>query len=128
MSSTLLRRQKDQTAQCKRSLSSAKDVQPSQHLKLTAVDRPVKLPARSLLTRSQWQSIAKSLHLSGRECQIVRAIFEGHKETAIAHKLGISPHTVHAYVRRIYGKLDVNCHCELLLCIFEVYLGLPRAI
>lgn len=91
----------------------------SQHRRLTDVDRPVSpAPAQSLLTRTQWQSIAKSLHLSGREIQIVQHIFDDHKELAIAQNLGISPHTVHTHLERLYHKLDVASRAGLIIRVF----------
>jgi DNA-binding NarL/FixJ family response regulator len=60
----------------------------------------------ALLTESAWQAIAASLQLSGRELEIVRAIFNGQKETAIAARLGVTPRTVHTHVERMYRKLD----------------------
>lgn len=80
--------------------------------------------ARSILTEGQWRSIADALHLSSRELDVLLGIFDGGKELGIAQDLGISPHTVHAYVHRIYGKLGVHGHGQLILRIFETYIAL----
>ena len=92
--------------------------QPS-HVSAAAGDSP-----RSILTEAQWQSIAAALHLSDRELDILQGIFDRDKELAIAQKLGISPHTVHAHVRRIYGKLGLHSHSELIFRIFATHISL----
>lgn len=79
---------------------------------------------RSILTKAQWRSIADALHLSDREFQVLQGIFDGDKELAIGQALGISPHTVHAHVQRIYNKLGVHGHCELIIRIFATYISL----
>ena len=48
-----------------------------------------------LFAERQWQSIASSLRLSGRESQILRLIFEDATEAVIARRLAISPHTAY---------------------------------
>ena len=78
--------------------------------------------ARSLLTAAQWRSVAEALRLSGREFQIVQGIFDDMKELAIALELGISSHTVHTYVERIYRKIGIRSRCELLVQIFAAYI------
>ena len=85
----------------------------------TARNRP-----RSILTEEQWRSIANALHLSSREFDVLMGIVDGRKELAIAQELGISPHTVHAHVQRIYGKLGVHGHSELIFRVFATYISL----
>lgn len=46
--------------------------------------------------------------LTPREREVLDLIACGRKNTAIAHDLGISPHTVDNHIRRIYEKLQVN--------------------
>jgi DNA-binding NarL/FixJ family response regulator len=50
--------------------------------------------------------------LSERERQVLDLLSHGHPEKQIADRLGISPHTVHTYVRRIYEKLHVHSHAQ----------------
>jgi DNA-binding CsgD family transcriptional regulator len=74
-----------------------------------------------LLTRAEWALVANQLNLSPRELQIVQYTFDGGKELAIGDKLGISPHTVHTYLERLYRKLGVSSRVELTAKIaFEV--------
>lgn len=88
--------------------------------------RPHDAP-RSLLSREKWRSIAALLGLSKREFQIVLSVFDGHKETVIACELGISTHTIHSHVKRLYRKLDVSDHSRVIVRIFEAYLTLDSA-
>ncbi|WP_206060684.1 helix-turn-helix transcriptional regulator [Nonomuraea basaltis] len=52
-------------------------------------------------------------HLSGREEQVLRQISRGLTHGQIATRLGISPHTVDTYVKRIRTKLGVGNKAEL---------------
>ena len=60
---------------------------------------------RSVLSDDAWNAIAESLNLSQRETQIVQGVFDDLKDTAIAEELGISRHTVHTHIRRMYLEL-----------------------
>ena len=55
---------------------------------------------------------ANDENLSERERQVLDLLSHGHPEKQIADKLGISPHTVHTYIRRIYEKLQVHSHAQ----------------
>jgi DNA-binding NarL/FixJ family response regulator len=52
-------------------------------------------------------------HLSEREEQVLRQISQGLTHGQIATRLGISPHTVDTYVKRIRSKLGVGNKAEL---------------
>jgi DNA-binding NarL/FixJ family response regulator len=56
---------------------------------------------------------AASGHLSDREEQVLRLIASGLTHGQIATRLGISPHTVDTYVKRIRSKLGVGNKAEL---------------
>ena len=68
--------------------------------------------------------IAAKLRLSARERQIVQAVINDEKELAIAWHLGISRHTVHTYLQRIYQKLDVASRVQLVVHILSEYIKL----
>lgn len=85
--------------------------------------RPTNGEGRSLLTETQWRSVAALLGLSGREFQIVQCIFDDMKEATIARELSISAHTVHTHVERLYRKTGVSNRCALLVRIFAVFLS-----
>jgi DNA-binding NarL/FixJ family response regulator len=46
--------------------------------------------------------------LTGREVEVLRLVAQGLTTPHIAERLFISPHTVHAHLRAIYGKLAVT--------------------
>jgi DNA-binding NarL/FixJ family response regulator len=52
-------------------------------------------------------------HLSPREMQVLGQIADGMTHNQIARKLGISPHTVDTYVKRIRSKLPVGNKADL---------------
>ena len=73
-----------------------------------------------------WRRLARSLRLSKRESQIVSALFDDKKESAIATHLGISRHTVHTYTERLYRKMGVSSRVGLVRRIFVEYMSLAR--
>lgn len=76
----------------------------------------------ALFSDEQWESIADSLKLGGRDLQVVQGVFADQTEMQIASHLGISHHTVHSYLIRVYRKLEISSRCELLLEVFAEYL------
>jgi DNA-binding NarL/FixJ family response regulator len=81
---------------------------------------------QSLFGPTEWRTLAAALGLSPRECGIVRAVFDGASEKDAARDLGLSPHTVHTYVWRIYRKLQVQSREELLVRVFAEFRALPK--
>jgi DNA-binding NarL/FixJ family response regulator len=53
--------------------------------------------------------------LSAREREILDLLAEGLAYKQIADRLGISPHTVHNHLRKIYGKLHVQSRTEAVV-------------
>jgi DNA-binding CsgD family transcriptional regulator len=82
-------------------------------------------PCAALFPEDVWHALARSLQLSGRELQITRCVFDDQKEQVIASRLGISTHTVHTHLERLYRKLGVASRVELVVRIFTGYLALP---
>jgi len=72
----------------------------------------------------EWRALATALGLSPREFGVVRSVFDGASEKRIAEQLGLSPHTVHTYVWRIYRKLHVGSREELLVRVFAEFRSL----
>ncbi|MFO0974549.1 MAG: helix-turn-helix transcriptional regulator [Phycisphaerae bacterium] len=85
------------------------------------------IAACELFAPIEWQRIAAALSLSGRELEIVQLLFRDRKELAMAYELGISVHTVHTHLDRLYRKLDVAGRCAALLRIFETFRALSLA-
>jgi DNA-binding CsgD family transcriptional regulator len=80
-----------------------------------------------MLSELAWREIARSLRLSRREIQIVRAMFDDRKEAAIAAELGVAPRTVHTHVERLYRKLAVNDRLQLTLRVIREFLALTMS-
>jgi len=83
-------------------------------------------PGQAVFVPGEWRSLASGLGLSPRECGIVRAVFDGNSEKDAAMRLGLSPHTVHTYLWRIYRKLGVQSREELLVRVFAEFRSLPK--
>jgi len=83
-------------------------------------------PGQAVFVPGEWRSLATCLGLSPRECGIVRAVFDGESEKGAAERLGLSPHTVHTYLWRIYRKLHVQSREELLVRVFAEFRALPK--
>jgi len=81
---------------------------------------------QAVFVPGEWRSLASCLGLSPRECGIVRAVFDANSETDTAARLGLSPHTVHTYLWRIYRKLGVQSREELLVRVFAEFRSLPK--
>jgi DNA-binding NarL/FixJ family response regulator len=75
-----------------------------------------------MFSDSIWRLLARSLELSQREFQILQAVFDDQKESAIAANLGISSHTVHTHLKRLYHKLGVTSRVTLVSRVFVEYL------
>jgi DNA-binding NarL/FixJ family response regulator len=54
-------------------------------------------------------------HLTVREKEILDYLCSGHSYRSIAHALTISKDTVHAHLKNIYRKLEVNSMSEAVL-------------
>ena len=83
--------------------------------------RPTAGSGSGIFAERTWAGIADSLHLSGRELQIVRGVFDNRTELAIAADLSISPHTVHSHFRRLHQKLGVVNRVELVLRVVNQF-------
>jgi DNA-binding NarL/FixJ family response regulator len=81
---------------------------------------------QGVFVAAEWRALAAGLGLSPRECGIVRAVFDGVSEKSIAERLGLSPHTVHTYLWRIYRKLHVQSREELLVRVFAEFRSFPK--
>ncbi len=82
--------------------------------------------AQSLFCSAEWALICESLDLTHRESEIVQAVLDDMSESDIAQNLGISRHTVHAHIERVYGKLGVSSRLQLVVRIFVEYISLGR--
>jgi len=53
--------------------------------------------------------------LTNRELQVVKLLTEGSSNREMAHRLGLSEHTVKNYVFSIFDKLGVSTRLEVVL-------------
>ncbi|MCI0434384.1 MAG: helix-turn-helix transcriptional regulator [Gemmatimonadetes bacterium] len=75
----------------------------------------------AFLSDDEWRWLSVSLKLSRRQEEIVRCIVDGDTHDTIAGRLGISSHTVHTYLERLYRKLEVHNERDLVSRIFMAY-------
>ncbi|QDV92193.1 transcriptional regulator NarL [Phycisphaerae bacterium RAS2] len=81
---------------------------------------------RHALSEEQWDYAGRRLRLSRREMQISKCIFDDLKESAIGRGLGISPHTVHTHLERLYHKLGVRSRLALVVRVVSEINHAPR--
>lgn len=86
-----------------------------------AQTRTVHVP---LLNPAAWECVSRRCGLSARERQIAVGVLEDQKESTIARRLGISTHTVHTHLERMYRKLDVSSRVQLVVRLAECRLAL----
>lgn len=79
---------------------------------------------QSLFCSAEWTRISESLELTRRESDVVRAALDDLSESDIAEKLGISRHTVHAHIERIYAKLGIASRTQLVARVWMEYVTL----
>jgi DNA-binding CsgD family transcriptional regulator len=84
--------------------------------------RPVRPFGHTVFSEDDWRALSGSLALSPREAQILRGVFDDQKESAIASHLGISSHTVHTHLERLYRKLGVRSRVALVTRVFVEYI------
>jgi DNA-binding CsgD family transcriptional regulator len=59
---------------------------------------------------------------SAREFDIARLIVEkDEKESTIARRLGISVHTVHIHLNRLFVKVGVHSRAQLIVMVFREF-------
>jgi DNA-binding CsgD family transcriptional regulator len=58
-------------------------------------------------------SIAKSIHITKRQRQIIELIGDGSSNKEIAQQLNLSPHTVKSHVSSILGKLSLKTRVQI---------------
>jgi DNA-binding CsgD family transcriptional regulator len=82
----------------------------------------------SIFSNRTWCLITRSLGLSQRESEIIQGLFGDQKESGIAYRLGISPHTVHTHVERLYRKVGVTSRVALARRVFGEYMYVAKAV
>lgn len=83
-------------------------------------------PGSSVFSTEEWSSIAERCGLSARELDIVRGVFDAASEKEMAAHIGVSPHTVHTYLLRVYRKLRVRRREGVILAVFVALRSIRR--
>ncbi len=81
----------------------------------------------SIFSSKEWDELGGDLKLSPRALQLVRGIFDDNTEEGIAFDLGISVHTVHSYLIRVYRRFRLCSREQLLVYVFGRYLEQQRS-
>ena len=71
-----------------------------------------------VLSKHEWDWLAKDLRLSARQVEIARFISQGMGDKEIAWRLGVSFGTVRTHLSRLFQKCDVRDRLELLARIY----------
>jgi len=83
-------------------------------------------PGRDVFSTGEWDAIVREASLSPREIEILRHIFDDEKESVIAAALGVSPHTVHTHLERLYRKLGVSGRCAAVVRVVVLFRDLEK--
>jgi DNA-binding NarL/FixJ family response regulator len=81
----------------------------------------------AIFSERAWDNMARSLGISRRELVILRDMFDGLTESAIAVGLSVSLRTVHTHVERLHRKLRVTHQVALALRVMVEFLKLAGA-
>ena len=101
-------------------------------VKLTPADEPVrrkrKLVAEfcKLVGEQVGRPILPGEGLAPRLRQTLQRLLAGDSEKQIAARLGVSPHTVHVYVKSLYRRFDVCSRGELCAKFIDPRAPSPR--
>jgi DNA-binding CsgD family transcriptional regulator len=85
---------------------------------------PTSVTLPRFLDKQALDLLRARLRLSRREGQIVECMFRDAKESTIARRLDMSPHTLRTHIERLYRKLRVNNRMELVIRLYESFLSL----
>lgn len=83
---------------------------------------------RDVLSTGEWQLVDTELGLTAREREIVELVLADLKESAMGAELGISPHTVHTHLERVYRKVGVRGRVQLVVRVLGACLTHMRAV
>ncbi len=69
-----------------------------------------------------WAAAARSLNLSTRDDDLLRALFTGKSEKQAAEALSVSKRAVHARLERLHRRLGVRSRTELMSTVLAALL------
>jgi DNA-binding CsgD family transcriptional regulator len=98
----------------------------ARHQKPPALPPP--LPSASPpLDPATWAAVVKALGLSPQLSRIVELILRSRRDKEIAAALGLTVPTVWTYLGRIFLRVGVKDHVELVVRVFTVAQALQRS-
>lgn len=77
---------------------------------------------RALLPDFACDYLNSKLQLSPREAEIVQWLCADESEESIGYQLGISKHTVHSHLERLYKKLGATSRAQVVIRLFQEYI------
>jgi DNA-binding NarL/FixJ family response regulator len=86
----------------------ASPISPMLARKLLERLRQAEASEQAAVTQSPGSGASPSVHLTGRESDVLRLIARGYSYAEIADMEGISKHTVQMHIKNLYGKLAVH--------------------
>ncbi len=92
--------------------------------KIVDSEERTRLDGSKIFNENEWRALGSALHVSEREFQILRFVFDDQTKAQIAEVLEISAHTVHTYLGRLYRKLGVSSREQLIVRVVGEYLRL----
>lgn len=66
--------------------------------------------------------LRRATNLTARESEVLQLLAQGLTSAQIAQQLIITPFTVNAHIRSIYGKLGINTRSAATRYVFEQHL------
>lgn len=81
----------------------------------------------AIIAPDLWAALETRFALSGRELEILQAVFDGERNARIAFRTNLSRHTIRSYIRRIYQKTGTTDRPELILAIMAAVLRLQAS-
>lgn len=79
--------------------------------------------SRSWLTPRHVGVLTVALGLSPRQAMVALLGLEGHTETVIGERLGVSRHTVRHHFKRLYEKLRLSSRAAMSAAVLSVLLA-----
>ena len=76
---------------------------------------------RRILCDHQWQEVRRGLALSKRQFEIVQRLSDDMTEAVMAEELGVSQHTIHSHLTRLYAKANARSRLQLVIQILTEF-------
>lgn len=78
---------------------------------------------RSLLSKTEWRTLADELAIPDRQAAVVYCLFSGMSDKEIAIKTNVTVHTVRTHLTRFFVKMNVQDRNELIVRVFDRFLA-----